>query len=788
MVRWLFALLLASIGVALAFGGVRLLLLGGSPYYLFTGLLIVASAVLLWRKRRSGASLYGVIFFATLAWSIWEVGFNAWALMPRIGLLLVLGGWLLLPGIRRDLLPPGSPVPLVARLLGGAALAVLAGWALRSIGPAPPLDPILQTGVQAPHSAARAPQAAPAAVSDWKHYGGDAGGSRFSSASQITTANVDQLEVAWTYRTGPSPPGYVTFEATPLKVGDTLYLCTGYNDVIAIDADSGREIWRYRAQVETADVFTFTCRGVAYYRVPNATGACAERIYTNTVDARLIALDARDGRPCEGFGAGGALSLLTGMGEVTRGYYYVTSAPTLVRGRVVLGGWVTDGQYWGEPSGVIRAFDAVTGRLAWAFDMGRPDRQGEPAPGEHYTPATPNSWAPMSADEELGLVYAPTGNATPDYYGAQRRSFDDRYSSSVVALDAETGRVRWSFQTVHHDVWDYDVASQPTLVDLPTAQGARKALLQPTKRGDVFVLDRTTGEPLLPVEERPVPQEGAASGERLSKTQPFSTGLPSFRGPDLTERSMWGLTPLDQLWCRIRFREARYEGSFTPPGLQRYVQFPGFFGGLNWGGVSVDRDRHIMVATSNRMANYNRLLARKDVEARGLRARRAGSTEFVGGAVPQENTPYGADIQVFFSPLEVPCQQPPYGFLSGVDLRTGQLIWHRPIGTAEDIGPLGMRLGLKIPFGPPSAGGAITTASGLTFVAASQDAYLRAFDTGSGSLLWEGRLPAGGQATPMTYLTSSGRQMVIIAAGGMGSFKTKMGDYVVAYALPQALR
>jgi len=793
----IFALLLSVIGLGLALGGARLLLLGGSAYYVVSGLLLAASAVLLWRRRRSGVYLYAATFFATLVWSVWEAGFDAWALMPRVGLLAIFGVWLLLPIARRGLIPlAADTLParnlgsarLVLLLAGAAALAVLSGWALRSIGAAPQIDPIYQAGTRPPVRAVPTPHVARAGAGEWQHYGRDAGGSRFSPAAQITTANVGRLEVAWTYRTGPAPPGYVTFEATPLKVGRALYLCTGYNDVIALDADSGREIWRYRARVDTADVFAFTCRGVGYYRIPGATGVCAERLYTNTVDARLIALDARDGRPCSGFGSQGATSLLAGMGEVIRGYYYVTSAPTVVHGKIVLGGWVTDGQYWGEPSGVIRAFDAVTGRLAWAFDMGRPDRQGEPPPGEHYTPATPNSWAPMSADEELGLVYAPTGNATPDYYGAQRRPFDDQYSSSVVALDAETGKVRWSFQTVHHDLWDYDVASQPTLVDLPTSQGVRKALLQPTKRGEVFVLDRATGEPILPVEERPVPQDGAPSSERLAKTQPYSVAMPSFRGPDLTERSMWGLTPLDQLWCRIRFRQARYEGLFTPIGQRWTVMFPGFFGGHNWGGVSVDPDAHIMVATSNRMANYNRLLTRAEIDARGLKARRPGSTEFVGGAVPQEHTPYGADVQVFFSPLQVPCQQPPYGFLSGVDLVTGRVIWHRALGTAQDIGPLGVRLGLKIPFGPPSAGGAITTAGGLTFVAASQDAYLRAFDTQSGKLLWEDRLPAGGQATPMTYISDSGRQMVVIAAGGMASFKTRMGDYVVAFALPQQNR
>ncbi|MBV6416054.1 MAG: Quinate/shikimate dehydrogenase (quinone) [Steroidobacteraceae bacterium] len=795
MLQRVHALLLAAIGLAMLIGGAKLLRLGGSAYYLVIGLLLVASAVLLWRRRRSGALLYGAILFITLAWAIREAGFDAWALAPRLGLLFVLGAWLLLPIARRGFMPPTQSssrarglriLPRSLRLIGAAVLAILIGWGLRIAGPAAPADPAYQAGVRAPQGITGTATSARPGADSWASYGNDPGGSRFSAAAQITPANVGRLEVAWTYRAGaPSLPGYLNFEATPLKVGHSLYLCTGYNDVIALDADSGREIWRYRAHVDTTDVTAFTCRGVAYYRIPGATGTCAARIYTNTVDARLIALDAGDGHPCEDFGTHGIVSLLAGMGEVTRGYYLVTSAPTVVRGRIVLGGWVTDGQFWGEPSGVIRAFDAQTGALSWAFDMGRPDRHTEPPPGETYTKATPNSWAPMSVDEALGLVYAPTGNATPDYYGAQRRSFDDRYSSSVVALDAGTGDVRWSFQTTHHDVWDYDVASQPTLVDLPTAQGVRKALVQPTKRGEIFVLDRITGEPIKPVEERAVPQRGAAAGERLSKTQPFSVGMPSFRGPDLTERSMWGLTPLDQLWCRIRFREARYEGTLTPPGLQWAVFYPGSVGGHNWGSVSVDPDRHMMVATSNRIANYVRLLTRQDADARGLKPRRPGSSEVVGAAAAQEGTPFGVDVRPFLSPLGVPCQPPPYGMLSGVDLETGQLVWHHALGTAQDSGPLGMRLGLKLPFGPPNAGGAITTAGGLTFVSASLDAYLRAFDTASGKRLWEARLPAGGQATPMTYTTDSGRQMVVIVAGGMAAFNTLTGDYVVAFALPK---
>ena len=385
-----FALVLAATGVALLVGGIRLMMLGGSAYYLIAGLSITTGAVLLWRKKLSGVYLYAATLLATVIWAVWEVGFDAWALLPRVGLLGAFGAWLLLPIARRGLAPLSLDVPLVRSLrevsapllvIAGVAFSALAGWALHSVGPAPQLDPILQAGMQLPRDAAVVRKTAPAAATEWRHYGSDAGGSHFSPAGQITKANVGKLQIAWMYRAGPGPSGYGTLEVTPLKVGKALYLCTGYNDVIALDADSGREIWRYQARVNAAGVAAFTCRGVGYYRIPGATGVCAERVYTNTVDARLIALDARDGRPCSDFGTQGAVSLLVGMGEVVPGNYYVTSAPTVVRGKIVLGGYVADGQYWGEPSGVIRAFDAITGRLAWAFDVGRPDRAGEPPRG-----------------------------------------------------------------------------------------------------------------------------------------------------------------------------------------------------------------------------------------------------------------------------------------------------------------------------------------------------------------------------------------------------------------------
>jgi len=458
---------------------------------------------------------------------------------------------------------------------------------------------------------------------------------------------------------------------------------------------------------------------------------------------------------------------------------------------VVVGGWVMDGMYWGEPSGVIRAFDAASGKLGWAFDVGRPDRTGAPPAGETYTPATPNSWAPMSVDEQLGLIYAPTGNATPDNYGAQRRPFDDEWSSAVVAIDGETGRPRWRFQTTHHDVWDYDVASQPTLLDLQVGGRLRHALIQPTKRGEVFVLDRETGQAIMPVKERAAPQAGSVPGERLSPTQPFSEAMPSFRGVDLVERDMWGVTPLDQMWCRIKFREARYEGPLTPPGTSPSILYPGFLGGSNWGGISVDRDRGLMIVNSNFVANYVQLLPRAMAEKLGVRPVGMGAAPKPEGqgVMAQAGTPYASRSMPFLSPLAAPCQAPPWGRITAVDLASGKVAWSHPIGTARDSGPLGLPSMLPFRIGTLNLGGTVSTRGGVIFIAATQDKYLRAIETTTGKVLWRGRLPQAGQATPITYTSpESGRQFVVTAAGGHAFMGTAPGDAIYAYALPKAKR
>ena len=778
IVRRAYCLVLFVVAIALLAGGARLIALGGSPYYICAGLLVAIAGIQLWRARASGVDAYLLLLLATIPWAFWESGVNPWALMPRIIAPAVLALPLLLPALRRNLAPgariAAAPTLVVALTLS-AALSVLL-LVMRTPDPADPID---QTGPVTGAIPTPTIKAAITPDTDWLHYGKDAGGTRYSNLTQLTSANIGQLSPAWTFRVGKT----FGLEVTPLKVDRTLYLCTAYNDVIALDAETGQQLWRFYAHPDLVSVPYSVCRGVAYYRVPAATGPCTERIITNTTDGRLIALDAHTGALCSGFGVNGQASLIEGMSKPAS-FYAVTSAPTLVRGKVVLGGWVSDGQSWTEPSGVVRAFDAVTGQLAWAWDVGRPDRTSLPPPGETYTPSTPNAWGPFSADDQTGTVFVPTGNRAVDYFGGGRRPFDETYGSAVTAIDAETGKTRWTFQSVHHDVWDYDNGSQPTLVDITYKTGLHHALILPTKRGEIFVLDRDTGQPLSPVQELPVPQGGVVPEERLAPTQPFSIGMPSFRGPNFTERFMWGITPLDQLWCRIRFKEARYEGTLTPPGLTPNIAYPGFNGGVDWGSISVDPVRQLMFVNSNRVANYDRLLTRAEAE----RSRGQFGVKEVGGPVPQAGTPYGAFIQIFMSPLGIPCNQPPYGMLAAVDLATGKLLWKQPIGNARASGPWGLRSMLPIPVGTPDNGGSLATATGLLFLGATQDGVVRAFEASTGKLLWHMNLPAGGQATPMTYISpESGRQFVVIAAGGHPALKSVLGDYIIGYALPKSM-
>jgi len=558
----------------------------------------------------------------------------------------------------------------------------------------------------------------------------------------------------------PGDPVETTFQVTPLKIADRLYLCTPHQQVIAVDAVSGKEAWRFDPKVNTDLALQhLTCRGLSYLP-PTGTpvGNCDAQLFMPTADGRLFALDPGTGATCSGFGTGGAIDLWANMPNVNPGAYYSTSPPVVAAGLVVVGGTVLDNVSTEEASGVIRGFDVRTGALRWNWDSGNPDDTAPLPAGQTYTPNSPNSWSISSADETLGLIYVPLGNQPPDQWGGNRSANVDRFSSSVVALELATGRVRWVFQTVHHDLWDYDVPSQPSLIDLTISGQTVPALVQPTKQGELFVLDRRTGTPILPVDEVAAPQ-GAAEGDRTAATQPKSAL--SFDPPPLTEADMWGATLFDQLACRIAFHGLRYEGRFTPPSQQGTLVYPGNFGVFNWGGIAVDPVRQMAFTTPTYLAFRSQLVPRAD-----------DTTLYVQGSerpqhsLPALNENFGAPFAVklsaFTSALGLPCQEPPWGYVAGVDLRTGQKLWMHKNGTVVDRSPIPLPLRM----GVPNLGGPLITAGGLAFLSGTLDYYLRAYDLASGQQLWESRLPAGGQATPMSYQGADGRQYVLVVPAG----------------------
>jgi len=794
--RWVtivFGSLFILFGAALCFGGVTLVRLGGSSYYLIVGIGLIASGIQLMRQHASGVWLYALVVAGTLIWSLAESGLSIWGLLPRLATFVGLGaafaaalGWtrpqLAGPGLRwGGPIVVAAPVAIAFLLLTGTAISELNAESPRVAGRAT--------------VAASGPEAGTAAASmsptdgDWPHWGRTVGGLRYSPLAQITTENVKRLEVAWVFHTGATvrgseagPDREFNFEATPLKVRDKLFLCTPHAEVIAIEPETGKGVWRFdpRANVEADPMLA--CRGVSYYERPGATGMCAHRILTATLHARLYAVDADTGERCVDFGNNGEVDLTEGMGLVKPGYYYITSPPAIVRGKAVVGGLVRDNVERGEPSGVVRAFDAVTGKLSWAFDVGRPDRIGLPPAGESYTRRTPNVWSVMSADEALGLVYLPMGNETPDFFGGGRLESSEKYASAIVAVDADTGHVRWSFQTVHHDLWDFDLPAQPVLADVPEQPGAAPTpvVIVATKQGLLFILDRRDGRPITPIEERPVPQ-GASDGDWTSKTQPFQTGIPFFGPPDLTEVSMWGMTPLDQLWCRIQFKSLRYDGLFTPPSTRGSISYPGSAGAFEWGSVSIDPTRMRLIANTSWLPMRVRLVPRQKTEEE---LSRDGDTQFFFGGWAT-GTPYLEFVTPFVSPAFMPCQAPPYGHITAFDLSTRQIAWRHTLGTSRNQGPFGIPTRLPIPSGVPNMGGSVTTAGGLVFIAATADSTFRAFDIETGAELWHDDLPQDGIAGPMSYTGRDGRQYVVIAAGGHGGLTAHPGDAVVAYALPK---
>ena len=615
-----------------------------------------------------------------------------------------------------------------------------------------------------------------------EYYGYDPGGSGFAPLDQITPGNVDQLAPAWTYHTrdlesrAPDVLKRSTFEVTPILVGDKLVACTPFNAVVAVDPGTGHELWRYDPKIKTdyRPANWFTCRGVAVWHGPaGMAGPCVERILTATADLRLIALDLKDGKPCPDFGQDGAVHIDLGTPLIWPGEFQFTSPPAVIGDLVILGSSIADNQRVDAPRGTVRAFDVRTGAPRWRWDP-VPERADDPDAaswGDGWrTTGAANVWAPITIDEARGLLFLPTTSPSPDYYGGLRPG-DNRRADSVVALKAETGAVLWSYQLVHHDLWDYDIPAQPSLITITLDGKARDVVIQGTKQGLVFVLDRDTGRPALPIEERPVPQGGVA-GEALSPTQPFPANLPPL-GPDrITPEQAWGLTPWDRGACARAISSARSEGRFTPPSLQGTLEMPFSGGGVNWGGLAVDGGKGVVYVNSTNLVHRITLFPAADYEQMKQR--------FADKEVsPQRGAPYGMKRELLVSPVGLPCNPPPWGVLTALELGSRKILWQTPLGTTEELNPLGIARRL----GTPTFGGPLATASGLIFIGATLDDYLRAFDAKTGAELWTGRLPSAGIATPTTYLWQ-GRQYVLIAAGGHGGAGSPAGDALVAFALP----
>ena len=785
-------IVLGILGVGVAVFGIWLQLLGGSAYYVGAGILMVACAYLLFARFAAALGAFALLLGATLAWSLWEAGLDWWPLAARLDVLYVFGLLLLTPWIRRALGRPASDlraaVPASLRSGGGLMLCIVLAAATLAGGAALLRDPHDIAGaLRAAPAAAAAPDAAASAVppGEWHSYGRTAYGQRYSPLRQLTPVNVKGLQQAWQYRTGdlrgkPGDPVETTYEVTPLKIGNRLYLCTPHQSVVALDATSGAQVWRHDTQLPAQLALQhLTCRGLSYQPpAPQpAGGGCAAKLFMPTADGRLLALNPDTGAICNNFGGKGQIDLWANMPNRRPGAYYSTSPVVVTNKLVIVGGTVLDNASTHEASGVIRAFDIETGALVWNWDSANPEATAPLGAGQQYTPNSPNSWSISSVDEALGMVYIPIGNQPPDQWGGKRSPAVEKYSSSVVALDLATGKVRWVFQTVHHDLWDYDVPSQPTLVDLTVRGEKVPALVQPTKQGELFVLDRRTGVPVVPVTEVAAPQ-GASQGDHSAPSQPKS--VLSYEPPRLAGRDMWGTTMFDQLACRIAFQRLRYEGRFTPPSTGGSLIYPGNFGVFNWGSVAVDPQRQVAFTTPAYLAFVSTLIARPDDKA--LLVQDGGPPP---GGLPALNENFGAPFAVrmhpFTSPLGIPCQAPPWGYVAGADLASGNIVWRHRNGTVRDLSaiPLPFKMGV------PGLGGPVMTAGGVAFLSGTLDNYVRAYDVTSGRQLWESRLPAGGQATPMTYTGADGRQFLLVVAGGHGSTGTTKGDFVIAYALPK---
>ncbi len=799
MINKLTSIVIAIIAVAMLYMGGKLLLIGGSPFYVIMALGLLATSIALFMNKKIALSIYAVLMWIVLFWIVYEVGFDKWQWIPRGDIIGLIGVWLALPWVVRPLYTVSNvnkPCQFHP-FLGTTVLIIIAiVVGLMFYDPYPQAGNITtkRQAVQdeIPHA-------------DWVAYGGTTNGLRFSDLNQINKDNVSHLDVAWIYHTGDlrenQDASEYTFEATPLKVNNTLYFCTPQNEVHALTPETGVLKWKYQPAKDRSYLQQHqTCRGVSYYEakpdepVNTATqnaGAlvspdqaiCRKRIFNATTNAKLIALDADTGKLCADFGNNGVVDLHANMGTTRSHVLMQTAAPLVAGNLVILGGSVMDNGYFsGNPSGVIRAYDVITGRLVWNFDPANPDNTQPIGEGQNYPQDTPVAWGTLSADIKNGLVYVPFGNASPDEIGTQRdyASNTEKFRDTLVALDLNTGAFKWRFQSSYHDLWDRDNPSQPSLLDIDYQGQKQPVVILPTKTGNLFVLNRLTGQPVYPVNQVDVSTQGGVPGEKFSATQPVSKL--NFIPEPLSEKSMWGLTPFDQMACRIEFKSLRYDGNpWTPSTESGAIIFPGNIGVFNWGSVAIDPQRQILIASPVRLAyKYNMIKRTPETEDKRL---------FTKDGQPYWNENFEGDyaihIQQFSSDLGVPCIAPPWGRMVGVDLTTGKTEWLRRVGTTKNLKTtfLPGRFPIGFPMGMVAHGGPLVTAGDVVFHGATADNFFRAYDINNGKLLWQTELPAGGQATPSTYLGADNQQYVIIAAGGHGSLGTKEGDAVIAYRL-----
>ena len=793
---WCFILGLALLltGLFYLIGGGKLISLGGSWYFFIAGLLTTASAIFVFRKKAFGVWLFALVFVGTLVWAWFDAGWDFWALFSRLMFPAGVFAALLftLPAIRRY----QAQSSLVAPAYTGATVVVI-GMLIAFYQMFQPHPTVAASGQELP----LIPVDADKQQVNWQHYGNDTGGSRFAALDQINRNNVKDLKEVWRFQTGDLTTGSgngAEDQTTPLQVGDKVFVCTPHNNIIALDTDSGKQIWK--AEVNSKADAWERCRGVAYFDVtqplvqPTLAGAtpvttvaantaCPRRVYTNTPDGRLIAVNADTGERCKDFGVDGTVDLLVGLGDGTKApRFEVTSAPTIAGTTLVIGSRIADNVAADMPGGVIRAYDVITGKLRWAFDPRNPDPNYVLKAGEIYKRSSANSWAAMSYDPQMNTVFLPMGSSSVDVWGGNRQPVDHKYNSSVLALDATTGKEKWVYQTVHNDLWDFDLPMQPSLVDFPMKDGTTKpAVVIGTKSGQFFVLDRLTGKPLTKVVEQPV-KAADIPDEQYSATQPRSVEMPQIGNQTLTESDMWGATPFDQLMCRINFKSMRYDGLFTAPGTDVSLSFPGSLGGMNWGSIAFDPTHRYMFVNDMRLGLWIQLIKQTPEDLK-IQANGGEKVNTGMGAVPMKGTPYKVNKNRFMSVLGIPCQKPPFGTMTAIDMKTRQIAWQVPLGTVQDTGPMGIKMGLKAPIGMPTIGGPMATQGGLVFFAATQDYYLRAFNSSNGQELWKSRLPVGSQGTPMSYISpKTGKQYVVISAGGARQ-SPDHGDYVIAYAL-----